>query len=126
MLAADAQFNVGTGLPAEAYSHLNKLADIPCLIESDMSRKAFRKNWARLIKKVYNTDPLLCPKCNGAMRIIAFIEEEAVTFKESVSTVITSCTEKYHFCSVSFQALRTSFYIAEFISVYYQIFTIVH
>ena len=54
---------------------------IPYLIESDISRKAFRKNWARLIKKVYNTDPLLCPKCNGAMRIIAFIEEEAVIKK---------------------------------------------
>ena len=54
---------------------------IPCLIESDMSRKTFRKNWARLIKKVYNTDPLICPKCNGVMRIIAFIEEEAVIKK---------------------------------------------
>ena len=54
---------------------------IPCLMESGISKKAFRKNWARLIKKVYNTDPLVCPKCNGAMRIIAFIEEEAVIKK---------------------------------------------
>ena len=54
---------------------------IPCLVESDILRKAFRKSWARLIQKVYNTDPLLCPKCNGVMRIIAFIEEEAVIKK---------------------------------------------
>ena len=33
-------------------------------------------NWARLIQKVYHTDPLLCPKCNGSMRIISFIEDE--------------------------------------------------
>ncbi|MDD5487134.1 MAG: transposase [Dehalococcoidales bacterium] len=48
----------------------------PVLVDSDISKKAFRKNWARLIQKVYHTDPLLCPKCNGSMRIISFIEEE--------------------------------------------------
>ena len=41
---------------------------IPHLMESSISKKVFRKNWARLIKKVYNTDPLVCPKCNSAMR----------------------------------------------------------
>ena len=54
---------------------------IPYLIESDISRKALRKSWARLIQKVYNIDLLLCPKCNGTMRIISFIEEEAVIKK---------------------------------------------
>jgi hypothetical protein len=48
----------------------------PLLVDSDISKKAFRKNWARLIQKVYHTDPLLCPKCNGSMRIISFIEDE--------------------------------------------------
>ena len=28
------------------------------------------------IQKVYHSDPLVCPKCNGNMKIIAFIEEE--------------------------------------------------
>jgi ribosomal protein S27E len=46
------------------------------VIENKLSRKAFRRNWARLIQKVYHTDPLVCPKCNGNMKIIAFIEEE--------------------------------------------------
>ncbi len=43
---------------------------VPALIDSDISRKAFRKNWARLIQKIYNVDPLLCPKCSGFMKII--------------------------------------------------------
>ncbi len=34
---------------------------VPALIDSDTSRKAFRKNWAQLIQKIYNVDPLLCP-----------------------------------------------------------------
>ena len=28
-----------------------------------------------MIRKVYEIDPLLCPKCGGQMRIIYFIEE---------------------------------------------------
>jgi len=31
-----------------------------------------------MIRKVYETDPRLCPRCGGQMRIIAFIEEPKV------------------------------------------------
>ncbi len=34
--------------------------------------------WARLIRKVYEADPLECPKCKGPMRVIALIEDPAV------------------------------------------------
>jgi len=54
---------------------------VPALIESEVSSKEFRKNWARLIQKIYDVDPLLCPKCLGSMRIIAFIEEEQLVKK---------------------------------------------
>jgi len=37
--------------------------------------KQCRQRWAALIKQVYETDPLVCPQCGGAMRIIAFIEK---------------------------------------------------
>ena len=36
------------------------------------SRHATR---VRLIQKIYNVDPLICPKCSGEMRIISFIED---------------------------------------------------
>jgi hypothetical protein len=48
---------------------------------TDIRRKKFRKNWARLIQKVYHVDPLLCPKCNSPMKIISFIEDEATIKK---------------------------------------------
>jgi hypothetical protein len=38
--------------------------------------KEFRKNWACLTQKIYHVNPLLCSKCSGSMRIIAFIEDE--------------------------------------------------
>ena len=51
------------------------------IISSDVSKKAFRKSWARLIQKVYKTDPLICPECKGEMKIIAFIEDLQVIRK---------------------------------------------
>jgi len=32
-----------------------------------------RRGWAEMISKVYEVDPLICPRCNGQMRVIAFI-----------------------------------------------------
>ncbi|HMO19293.1 MAG TPA: hypothetical protein PKA63_14595 [Oligoflexia bacterium] len=43
------------------------------LVDSD--KKPVSKSWARLIKKVYEVDPLKCPKCGGRMRIKAFIQD---------------------------------------------------
>ncbi len=37
-----------------------------------------RRSWARLIRQVYEVDPLLCPGCGGTMKIIAVIERPAV------------------------------------------------
>jgi len=51
---------------------------IPCMTEPDGDVKALRKGWARLIQKIYEVDPLICPKCKGAMRIISFIEDAQV------------------------------------------------
>jgi hypothetical protein len=36
-----------------------------------------RRQWARLIAKVFEADPLRCP-CGGAMRVIAFILDPAL------------------------------------------------
>ena len=54
---------------------------IPGIIEPELTDKAFRKNWARLIQKIYAVDPLICPKCSGEMRVIAFIEDSGVIKK---------------------------------------------
>jgi hypothetical protein len=43
--------------------------------------REYRKNWARLIQKIYDVYPLPCPKCQGGMRIFAFIEDEEVIKK---------------------------------------------
>jgi len=44
--------------------------------ESDYRREFKRSAWAACIKRIYEIDPLECPKCKAQMRIIAFIQDE--------------------------------------------------
>jgi hypothetical protein len=59
----------GTGLPARPPT----------------ARQA-RKGWAALIKQIYETDPLLCPRCGSTMRMIAFIERHQTEVIEKIPT----------------------------------------
>jgi hypothetical protein len=36
------------------------------------------KGWAAIIRKVYEVDPMLCPKCGGQMKVIAFLTDFTV------------------------------------------------
>jgi len=54
---------------------------IPCILEPEFTDGEFRRNWARLLQKIYEVDPLVCPKCTGLMRTVAFIEHADVIRK---------------------------------------------
>jgi hypothetical protein len=54
---------------------------IPYILEPSEDSKTYRKNWARLIQKIYNVDPLVCSKCFGRMKVISFIENPDVIKK---------------------------------------------
>ena len=41
-------------------------------------RAALRRRWANLIRRVYETDPLVCPRCGAEMRVIGFITEPSL------------------------------------------------
>jgi hypothetical protein len=34
-----------------------------------------KQSWARLLQKVYEVDPFICPKCQGTMSVVAIIED---------------------------------------------------
>jgi hypothetical protein len=40
-----------------------------------------KRSWARLIKKVYEADPLVCPRCSGPLKIISLIRDGPVIEK---------------------------------------------
>jgi len=45
------------------------------------ARKNLKRRWSYFIRKVYGTDPLVCPMCSGEMHIISFIDQRAVIKK---------------------------------------------
>jgi hypothetical protein len=45
------------------------------------AKKSCSKTWASLIKKVYEADPLSCPRCSQPMRIIAIMDQPEIIEK---------------------------------------------
>ena len=45
-----------------------------------ISNSNLRRRWANLIRRVYRTDPLVCPKCGSEMKIISFITQPRLKF----------------------------------------------
>jgi hypothetical protein len=43
----------------------------------EVGATARKKVWARLLAKVYEVDPFLCPECGGKMAVIAVIQNPA-------------------------------------------------
>ncbi len=75
MLRAAAECGMGLSAATAAADSASPstVAASPAAIEEELSRAAARRR-AALIKPVYEVDPLICPKCGGEMRVIAFIE----------------------------------------------------
>jgi hypothetical protein len=42
------------------------------------SLRAARYRWAQLLRRIYEVDPLACPRCAAPMRIVAVITDPAV------------------------------------------------
>jgi hypothetical protein len=67
------------------------LTSVSAWINSINEEETFRKislGWAKLIARVYEVLPLICPRCKGTMKIIAFIEE-----KETIQKILTCLNE---------------------------------
>jgi len=50
--------------------------------------------WAEMIRKVYEIDPLICPKCGEEMKVISFIEDNKVIDKIIDYLKLTSKAER--------------------------------
>ena len=49
---------------------------------------------AEMIRKAYEVDPLVCPKCGGRMKIVAFLTEYAVVDRIIRHLELTFVAEK--------------------------------
>jgi hypothetical protein len=66
-------------IPAEHqdFDYLEWIARLTSLLPESGWLKARRKSWARLIRHVYETDPMLC-RCGERMRVVGFITKVSV------------------------------------------------
>jgi hypothetical protein len=55
----------------------------PVALQEDLTdyQKSCRKRWAALIRKIYEVDPLICPKCGAKMKIVSSIEDDITIHK---------------------------------------------
>ena len=61
------------------------------LLNIDIEEKKPRKvsfGWAKLIARIYEVSPLVCPKCGETMKIIAFIED-----RPTIQKILTCLNE---------------------------------
>ncbi len=48
-----------------------------------------RANWARLLRRIFEVDPLLCPRCGGRLAIVAVLTDPKV-----VDRILRHLTER--------------------------------
>jgi hypothetical protein len=62
----------------EAQLQGNDSAEVEEPVPPPPERAALRRRWAKLIRRVYEIDPLVCPRCGSEMRIVSFLTDPAV------------------------------------------------
>ncbi|HLB52497.1 MAG TPA: hypothetical protein VJK48_02165 [Chlamydiales bacterium] len=63
-----------------------------CAEDKKQPSKAGLFRWAKLLARIFEVDPLCCPKCNHPMRIIAFIENP-----HTIRKILTYINELFTF-----------------------------
>jgi hypothetical protein len=52
------------------------------------------KGWAEMIRKVYEADPMICPRCGGRMKVVAFLTDYAIVDRIIRHLGLTFATER--------------------------------
>jgi hypothetical protein len=85
------------GLYANAHrGKVRKAGRVPVLLGTveQEPRPVPSKGWAAMIRKVYEVDPLVCPRCGGRMRVVAFLTGYAVVDRIIRHLALTFVAEK--------------------------------
>jgi len=87
------------------------LTAFPLRIVEDELQRVPSKGWATMIRKVYEVDPMVCPKCGGQMKVVAFLTEYAVVDRIIDSKAFDSISKRVldqdvYGLSVGFEAFQ--------------------
>ena len=72
-LASDGDAPFGASDAVEAHAGSTASSAAPGSAEA-----CRRQAWARLLRKVFDVEPLVCPRCGHEMKIVAWIQDHAV------------------------------------------------
>ncbi len=58
-----------------AHGDEGSATEVPCVRgdQRPAAVRAARRRWAELLRRLFEVEPLRCPRCGDAMRIVAFI-----------------------------------------------------
>jgi hypothetical protein len=73
------------GRRARAGRHQNHVVDNQ---DDHIPRHVARRRWAALIRRIWQVDPLTCPRCGGRMKIVSFISP---TQRHVIDKILTHC-----------------------------------
>jgi len=76
---------------------------IPLRIVENALRRFPSKGWAEMIRKVYENDPMLCPRCGGKMKVISFLTDHVVVDRIIDHLKLTFAAERPPPPQVAFQ-----------------------
>jgi len=83
------------GLYANAHrGKVRKTVVSPVTLSEEARQPVTSKGWAAMIRKVYEVDPMICPKCGGTMKVVAFITEYAAVDRIIDHLKLTFVAEK--------------------------------
>jgi ribosomal protein S27E len=89
----------------------NRVPVVLGMIEEELPRVP-SQGWAEMIRKVYEVDPLICPRCGGTMKVVAFLTDYAVVDRIIRHLELTFVAEKpppaYAFEQVALMAAEES------------------
>jgi hypothetical protein len=63
------------GLYANARRGKARVSPFVLRMAEEEAKPVPSKGWAAMIRKVYEVDPMVCPKCGGTMKVVAFITD---------------------------------------------------
>ena len=69
------------GLYANAHrGKVRKASQYPFVVRmaEEEEKRIPSKGWAAMIRKVYEVDPMVCPKCGGTMKVVSFLTDDQV------------------------------------------------
>jgi hypothetical protein len=73
---------------------VRKTAVSPVTLSEEDRQPVPSKGWAAMIRKVYEVDPMICPKCGGTMKVVVFITEYAAVDRIIDHLKLTFVAEK--------------------------------